>query len=822
VHIPRHLLNSLSRRATVLACLMLWAFIVVPGGTAFAQANGAAAAPSMDSVLDDARKQIDGLQKAIKVETSDAELTRMRGVAQEVQATADEAATKLEPEVASVTARLTELGKPAEGAQEAPDVAEQRKQLEKSRTALDAQVKLARLLSVEAEQAVTQISGLRRAGFQARLGERTNAVMSKRFWSDVVNDFPRDLARLRVIGGEIKAGALATPVLVWVGLIAAMFALSALRKIAGRRMLKLSATKVPAGRLRRSLHALVLVILSSITPVIVALLVYVGLRANPGLSDPTAAMLFGLCGALGFGGYVAGLGSSLLSAERPSWRLPAIPDDLALRLRWFPLSMSIIMVLIWAVERVSQLAGLSLAATVALNCALGVAEVAIMMRALARSKILKRHVSLDPEHPTPPSPAWLTTVAVIGWGVLIISLICLLSGYVALGSFLVKQAGWTLVVLVSTYLFGVLIDDAFMTLRSATREVEEGQAPAAASPKARDQAAVVLSGLGRMLLLMLAVMLLLAPFGEGPGDLLQRIDFLHNGIAFGAVSIRPAAVLQALLVLAIGVMAIKLLKRWLTERYLPTTNLDDGMRVSATTLFGYAGLVAVISFSLSAVGIGLERVAWVASALSVGIGFGLQAVVQNFVCGLILLAERPVKVGDWVALGGVEGDIRRINVRATEIQMGDRSTVIVPNSEFITKTVRNVTHTNPIGLVSFKLPMPLDTDPEIVRDLIKGAFIEHPDVLETPAPNVQLDSIDGRSMIFNASGFVSSPRVAYGVKSQLLFEVLKRLRDAGMSLHAPQTMILTESPERIAAASLGVPAAVPTPMAAAPGPGAPV
>jgi small-conductance mechanosensitive channel len=808
------------RPIALLACLLLWACVLLPGGMAFAQTpvNGAPP-PSLESVLDDARKQIDGIQRSIKVETNDPELARMRGVAQDVQAIAEDAAAKLEPQVASVTARLTELGKPAEGTTEAADVAEQRKQLQKSLATLDAQGKLARLLSVEAAQAATQIATMRRAGFQARLGERTNAVLSLRFWRDLYAELPRDAARLQSIGAEIRAAALGTQWSTWLGLIAAMVGLSVLHRWMGAKMLQLSATRVHAGRLRRSLHAFVRVVLSSITPVIIALLIYAGLRANAGLSDSTAAMLFGLCGALGFGGYVAGLGNALLSPARSSWRLPAIPDDLALRLRWFPLAMAIIMVLIWAVERISALANLSLVSSVALNCALGLAEIAILMAALSRSKILKRNVAVDPEHPTPPPPSWLTALAIIAWGVLAISLVCLLSGYAALGTFLVKQAGWTLVVLVSVYLFSVLIDDGFMSLRSATREAEDGQAPSVVSPKARDQAAVVLSGLGRMLLVMVALMLLLAPFGEGPGDLLQRVDFLHNGIALGAVSIRPASVLQALMMVAIGIIAVKLLKRWLTERYLPTTSLDAGMRVSATTLFGYAGFVAVVSFALSAVGIGLERVAWVASALSVGIGFGLQAVVQNFVSGLILLAERPVKVGDWVALGGVEGDIRRINVRATEIQMGDRSTVIVPNSEFITKTVRNVTHTNPIGLVSFKLPMPFEIDPEVVRDLIKGAFVDHPDVLETPAPNVQLDSIDGRSIIFNASGFVASPRVAYGVKSQLLFEVLKRLRDAGMSLSAPQTMILQESPERLAAASLGVPATVPTPMAAIPTPG---
>src|SRR3546814_5006764 len=150
------------------------------------------------------------------------------------------------------------------------------------------------------------------------------------------------------------------------------------------------------------------------------------------------------------------------------------------------------------------------------------------------------------------------------------------------------------------------------------------------------------------------------------------------------------------------------------------------MRLSAATLFGYAGYVLVFSLTLSAVGIGLERVAWIASALSVGIGFGLQAVVQNFVSGLILLAERPVKVGDWVSLGGIEGDIRRINVRATEIQMGDHSTVIVPNSEFITKVVRNVTHASPLCRVQIKLALPLNTDAEQVHDLMLAARTEEP------------------------------------------------------------------------------------------------
>jgi potassium efflux system protein len=232
---------------------------------------------------------------------------------------------------------------------------------------------------------------------------------------------------------------------------------------------------------------------------------------------------------------------------------------------------------------------------------------------------------------------------------------------------------------------------------------------------------------------------------------------------------------------------------------LPTTNLDDGMQMSTSALFGYAGGVLVVALALSAVGIGLERVAWVASALSVGIGFGLQAVVQNFVSGLILLAERPVKVGDWVVLGGVEGDIRRINVRATEIQMSDRSTVIVPNSEFITKTVRNITHASPLGLVQIKLPMPLDTDVEQVRNLMLAAFQDHAEVQASPLPSVALDGIDGGKLVFNATAYVGSPRMSYGVRSDVLFEVLKRLREAKLPMSNPSTMVLREVPPLVEA-----------------------
>jgi small-conductance mechanosensitive channel len=191
----------------------------------------------------------------------------------------------------------------------------------------------------------------------------------------------------------------------------------------------------------------------------------------------------------------------------------------------------------------------------------------------------------------------------------------------------------------------------------------------------------------------------------------------------------------------------------------------------------------------------LKSIAWIVSALSVGIGFGLQAIVQNFISGLILLVERPVKVGDWVSLSSdVEGDIRRINVRATEIQMWDRSTVIVPNSQLITQNVRNVTQANALGRVQIKLPMPLDTNAGKVRELVLGILRAHHGTLATPAPYVQLENVTAGAMTFNCVAYVGSPREVGGVKSDLLFEILERLRSEKLPMSSPQSMLVRTLP----------------------------
>jgi small-conductance mechanosensitive channel len=783
--------DRLSRSSTPvvarrIACLLVGVLLAL-ATVAHAQTD------ATDASLDAIRQQIDAAQRSLKKgdDLGGAELQALRNAALAAQTQAAGIAGTLAPQLSSVQARVAELGTPPPGTKEDPDVARQRALLTGNRNALDAQLRLARLLAVEGEQLAAQISTLRRSEFQARLGERTNSILAAPFWSELLDDLPRDAQRLRALGTDLGPAIHGAPAAFWVTAPWAVVAVAwGLWWLRGRLMRWLT-TRAPPGRLRRSLHALMVVLQSTVTAGAFAVALQAALDWNRSLPAAAEALLGQLSGMLWFGGFLFGLASALVCAGRPSWRLPPVPDAVAASVRWFPATLATVSVLTWLAERLAVLANASLSMTVAVNCLVALAMGLTIALALMRGeRVWRQELAKEGARAR---PTWLAVVAGLNWAVIVTAVACLLAGYVAFGSFAVRQVVWAGVVLGSAYLVASLIDDVLMSwLASEPHETGAPAVPAASRTAA--QVAVLASGALRLAVALIALMLLLAPFGEGPTDLLRRTDQWQQGLAIGEFKLQPTAVLQALLVLVVGLGLVRLLRRWLSRRYLPTTSLDPGMRASATSLFGYAGVVVAVALAMSAMGIGLERIAWVASALSVGIGFGLQAVVQNFVSGLILLAERPVKVGDWVSLAGVEGDIRRINVRATEIQMGDRSTVIVPNSEFITKIVRNVTLADPLGLVQLKLPVPLGSDAEQVREHLLRAFHANAEVLDTPGPAVLLEGVDRGQLLFNATGYVGSPRSVARVRSALLFDVLARLQGAGITLSMPASVVVQVPP----------------------------
>lgn len=790
----------------ILARCLLLLLLILGSTTLHAQNSDASAttapAATPEQSLDQLGSQLDTIKAALKGTVSDTQLGDLRNTTLSVQDQARQLVASLTPKMNALQAQLTVLGPPpVKGAPaEAPEVSAQRRQLNKVSTDLDAQIKQAQLLGQNALQMAAQITGMRNDQFQARLASRTATPFSSAFWVDPARTLPSDLIRLKRLQEDFADGwseAWQPPnrqPLLWC-LIAAALWLGAGRWLLERLWLSLANQHVPDGHLRRSAMAAAIALTSVLTTGLAAQLVYLGLNWNNTLDADLDQLAASAVRLVCFAAYVNGLGRALLSVRRPSWRLPAALSDLAAqRLRPFPWLLGAAALLFGLFERTSRTIGSSLPATVATRGLFALVISGLIGIALLRLRHAHKETAAAGAAP-PSRPLWMGLLmagAVLG---VIASWLGVATGFIALAFFVAVQMLWIGVIVATVYLLIHLVTDLFDTLLSPRgRSGQRLLATFSLAPNTLEQTAIVLSGVSRIFLLLLALTTVLTPFGAGPRDLLLSAEQTFGSLKLGELPINPGSIFTAALVFVIGLIVLRILKRWLGEQLLPNTAMEPGMRDSITTLLGYLGGLLVVVLTLAALNVDLKSIAWIASALSVGIGFGLQAIVQNFISGLILLVERPVKVGDWVSLSGVEGDIRRINVRATEIEMSDRSTMIVPNSQLITEKVRNVTLANAQGRVQIKLPMPLDTDAGKARKLILEVLHAHPGTLAAPVPSVQLENLDGGSMLFICTAYVNSPREVSGVKSDLLFETLERLRDAKLPMTSPQSMVVRNLP----------------------------
>ncbi|WP_201315852.1 DUF3772 domain-containing protein [Dyella sp. EPa41] len=795
----------------VLRLLLILLFTVAGASPVLAQNNNQAPAQIPQATLatpDQLSAQLDQIKQAItdKGKLTDSILTDARTRTAAVQQQAEQLTASLVPQVDAMKAKLDVLGAaPAKGAPpEAPEVAAQRKQLTKDKTDLDGQLTQAKSLTLESQQLITQIASLRRDLFQAQVFQRTASPLAKPFWSRLAQNLPDDRASLAVLGTSMQ-GALAQAwqpanrVSFILCLLAAVALLVVGRRLLEHKVLDLASKYLPSGHLRRSALALIITLITMLTYGIAAWLIYLAVNWNGVFDEELDDLAKPLVRLTFIAASMAGIGRAMLSVRRPSWRLPPISDDLARRLALFPALLALSVLLLGIVEQITGDIGASLGTAMAANALASTVIGLLLASALVRMGKARRALIAGGGTPAK-RPLWVGLLVAAAFITTVLVLAGVLTGYIALAFFLSRQAMRAGFLIALLYLLMHLVNDLCESLLSPeSRTGQRLQDTFGIAPARLEQAATVISGVARAFLLLLAVPLVLAPYGAGTNELIDRGSQLFAGRSLGTLTINPTSIFNAMLVLLVGGIVVRLVKRWLGTQLLPKTSLDIGMQSSIVTLLGYVGGVLVFVLVLGALKVDVQSIAWVASALSVGIGFGLQAIVQNFISGLILLAERPVKVGDWVSIAGVEGDVRRINVRATEIQQSDRSTVIVPNSQLITQNVRNVTMANAQGRVQIRLPMPLSTDPAKVRQIVFDILRNHPSTLDTPSPSVQLDSIDAGSLLFVCTAYVTNPRDAGNVKSDLLFEIIDRLRQSNMPLTTPQDMVVrTMHPENTA------------------------
>ena len=311
-----------------------------------------------------------------------------------------------------------------------------------------------------------------------------------------------------------------------------------------------------------------------------------------------------------------------------------------------------------------------------------------------------------------------------------------------------------------------------------------------------EQLSILGCGVLRLIIWVIAVFLLLAPWGVDSSDAFATLRAAFFGFSLGGVTISLSTIVMALALFVVGLMVTRGIQGWLDTRYLPATGLDQGLRNSIRTIFGYLGVILVAIVALAQLGLSLEKLTIVAGALSVGIGFGLQSIVNNFVSGLILLWERPIRVGDWIVVGDEQGIVKRINVRATEIETFDRASLIVPNAEFISGRVKNWMHNDRLGRVIIPVGVAYGADPEVVRKLLLDAALGHREVLSEPKPRVFFVRFGDSSIDFELRCYTDIDGML-GVKSDLLFAIFKRLAEEKIDIPFPHRTLQIDGLDRL-------------------------
>lgn len=276
-----------------------------------------------------------------------------------------------------------------------------------------------------------------------------------------------------------------------------------------------------------------------------------------------------------------------------------------------------------------------------------------------------------------------------------------------------------------------------------------------------------------------------------PDSMLLRLrDGVVDGFPIGTVIIEPLKIILALLSFAVMLSIVGWVKRRMDKSWLNRSRMDRGSKEAMVSLTGYFGVAIAFLIALSMAGFELANIALIAGALSVGIGFGLQNIVNNFVSGVILLFERPIKTGDWIVVAGTEGYVKKISIRSTQIQTFDRSDVIVPNSQLISDQVTNWMFRDSIGRIKVPIGVAYGTDPERVKEILLDIAYQHEFVIsQSPIlgkPWVLFREFGDSALNFELRCYVRDVDSRWRIISDINFEIEKAFRAAGISIPFPQ------------------------------------
>ena len=733
--------------------------------------------------LDDAAATLDGVEKRLDQHyLSDGTLVSMRDQITPLSAKLAAIIDKATPKLDDVKARLDQLG-PAPDAKAAPEsqtVSDERAALQQSAAGVDELIKRAKLLAVKTDQLKASIASRRRALFTTSLFRPSASLADPSLWRDVLPEAPKNLGR---VGGVLSEWASYVNarldgwrlVAFWLSLPAALVACAFLLR-ASRRILARRQTENPS-ELRKVVGAWWIALVIAVPPIALSLLMFFALDAGGFLTYRAKETFFALAAAIARVFIAAGLARGLFAPSRANWRLPRLNDAVASRLVGVIVGVAAIVAVTRLLEALNEVVDASLAFSVAtrgVGALIGAAALATGLWRIGAD-------ASDEDCFGPPIARrfnWFVILRGVALFASLVVILAVLFGYPTFGSFVLDKGLWCAAVASLYFLLNALVDEGMSAgFKPDSRFAGSFVARVGVRRSSFALLGVIVSGVVRVILLIVAVVAVLAPLGLQSSDVPFDLRSAFFGFTVADITISPASILGGAAIFALALALAHMFTRWLDSKLLPQTQLDAGLRNSIVTSVNYLGFIVSAALALGYLGLSFERLAIVAGALSVGIGFGLQSIVNNFVSGLILLWERAVRVGDWIIVGGDQGFVRRINVRSTELETVDRTQVIIPNSSLISGVVKNLVRNDRSGRVTIPITVHGSADPSAVRETLFAIARADERVLRIPAPQIFFTGMSGSALNFELAAFIGDVETMARVRSDLHFEIFRHFKE---------------------------------------------
>ncbi|ADM10607.1 mechanosensitive ion channel family protein [Parvularcula bermudensis HTCC2503] len=764
----------------------------------FAGFSSISAAQSTDEqTVEDRRSRLE--QIAGSLNGSDVNLIDLREEIRTLRRAAEAAQVPIETEIAQINSDLNRLGpRPEEGETEAPAIAEERSRLTTELTSAEAVKAQIALNIAEAQRLAIEIANLRRSQFfedlsargpsplqPALLGEaaETSALGFRRYAAALASYWEQKKAENATTGLFLSlALAVALAVALWIpvrGWLANFLAhrLEPYEPLPSRKVLVAAARTVV--RLLPGLLGGVILLET--------------LRANGAVSTqsyPLAqAIWFTFLGVL----FVEGAAVGVFAPLAPKWRIVPLATSQARAVRLLLILAVLFLGLDQVVLRGADLFATSSALIIQIK-ALTTLLLALVLAGLSFKSLWTTKGEAAAEGvPVPTDPTQDSNrfpwgrIRFSGRVLACIAVLAALVGNVSLGHYLMTRLFYLLglgsIIWFLRALFreGVRLVDANFRSQQA-EELREKDGETASSPLTTYWIGVAIDVLCLLIFIPPALLILGAAWSDVRGGVTDA--FL--GFQVGPIRISFAKILLAITLTAFVMIVTRTAQRVVDRQIFPKAGIDPGVQNSLKTLIGYVGLLIAVMVGVGTLGFNLSSLAIIAGALSVGIGFGLQSIVNNFVSGLILLFERPIKVGDWIVTSSGEGIVQRISVRSTIIETFDKSSVIVPNAELISSAVTNWTHKNKLGRIVLPVGISYDLDPQVAIDVLMKVAKDDPDVLSYPPYYVYFDDFGDNSQNLQLRAYVRDIGLSLGIRTRLRVSIWRAFKEAGIEIPFPQ------------------------------------